>query len=188
MLLSEAEGNTGHGVARQSCLDPARSKTLCTLGSLLHGSWEISSVPEPAGSGGTGKAKSRNPVVYVDEKSDTPVVPKKPSNKGEAPAEVVEERGVAKENADKDPASRTQSRNSRASKGLEGVRVVARREKTVRFTAQLHHITPQLLVESFYPLDHDAAAGVDGVTWRDYEAVLYERVCAVKYVALGDMH
>jgi hypothetical protein len=34
--------------------------------------------------------------------------------------------------------------------GLEGGRVVARREKAVRFTVLLHHITPQLLVESFY--------------------------------------
>lgn len=60
--------------------------------------------------------------------------------------------------------------------GLEGLRVVARREKTVRLTALLHHITPQLLVESFYALRHDAAAGVDGVTWRDYEEGSYERV------------
>ena|GEM_PF-3046212 len=43
-------------------------------GSDLHGSWEISSVPEPQASGGTGKVKSRNPVVNADEKSDTPVV------------------------------------------------------------------------------------------------------------------
>ena len=42
MLLSEAEGNTGHDVNRKSCLDPARSKTLSTPGSLLHGSWERS--------------------------------------------------------------------------------------------------------------------------------------------------
>ena len=176
MLLSEAEGNTGHDVNRKSCPDPTRSKTLSTPGSFLHGSWEISSVPEPRGTGGTGKAKSRNPVAHADEKSDTPVVPKKPPNNGDDPAEVVEERGVAKGNVNKNPASRTQSRTSCASMGLEGVRVIARREKTVRFTALLHHITPQLLVESFNALRHDAAAGVDGVTWRDYEEGLYERV------------
>ena len=33
MLLTEAEGNTEHGVIRQSCSDPARSETLCTSGS-----------------------------------------------------------------------------------------------------------------------------------------------------------
>lgn len=176
MLLSEAEGNTVHDVNRKSCSDPTRSKTLSTPGSFLHGSWEISSVPEPKGAGGTGKAKSRNPVVYAGEKSDTPVVPEKLSNKGDDPAEMVEERGVAKGNADKDPASRTQSRSSCASMGLEGVRVVARRGKTVRFTALLHHITPQLLAQSFYALRQDAAVGVDGVTWRDYEEGLYERI------------
>jgi group II intron reverse transcriptase/maturase len=176
MLLSEAEGNTGHGVNRKLCSDPTRSKTLSTPGSFLHGSWEISSAPESTGAGGTGKAKSRNPVIHADEKSDTSVVPKKPPNKGDCPAEVVEERGVAKGNVNKNPASRTQSRNSCASMGLEGVRVAARRDKAVRFTALLHHITPQLLMESFYALRHDAAPGVDGVTWRDYEEGLYERV------------
>lgn len=148
-------------------------------GSDLHGSWEISSVPERQASGGTGKAQSHNPVVYAGEKSDTPVVPEKPPNKGDDPAEVVEGRGVAKGNVSKSPACRTQSRNNSASMGLEGVRVVARRDKTVRFTALLHHITPQLLVESFHALRHDAAAGVDAVTWRDYEEGLYERVQAL---------
>ena len=137
MLLSEAQGNTGHGVTRQSCPDPARSKTLSTPGSLLHGSWEVSSVPDVQASGGTGKAKCRKPVVHADEKSDTPVVPRKPSNKGDDPAEVVEGRGVAKGNADKNPAPRTQCRTSCALKGLEGVRGVARLNKTVRFTALL---------------------------------------------------
>ena len=46
----------------------------------------------------------------------------------------------------------------------------------MRFTALLHHVTPSVLVESFYDLKRDAAAGVDGVTWGDYEKVLYGRV------------
>ncbi len=46
----------------------------------------------------------------------------------------------------------------------------------MRFTALLHHVTPTLLVESFHDLKREAAAGVDGVTWRDYEGVLYTRV------------
>jgi hypothetical protein len=148
--LSRSEDNTEHGVTRQSCFDPARSETLRMSGNDWHGSWEISSVPTPRGVGGTGKAQSHNPVVHADEKSDTPIVPKKPPNNGGDPAEMVEGRGVAKGNVNKNPASRTQSRNSCASMGLEGGLVVARREKAVRFTALLHHITPQLLVESFY--------------------------------------
>ena len=46
----------------------------------------------------------------------------------------------------------------------------------MRFTALLHHITPSLLVESYYELKPGAAAGVDGVTWKDYEESLYTRV------------
>ena len=132
-------------------------------------------MPEPRGTGGTGKAQSHNPVVYAGEKSDTPVVPEKPSNKGK-PAEMVEERGVAKGNVSKNPAHRTPSRTPIASMGLEGVRIAAQRDKKLRFTALLHHITPTLLVESFYALRQDAAPGVDSVTWRDYEEGLYERV------------
>lgn len=40
----------------------------------------------------------------------------------------------------------------------------------------LHHITPQLLAQSFYALRRDAAVGVDGMSWRDYEEGLLQRV------------
>ena len=145
------------------------------LGSDLHGSWEISSVPgAKLAPGGTGKVNNSNPVAHADEKSDTSVVPKKPPNNGK-PAEVVEERDVAKGNAGQTPARRTQSRIS-ASMGLEGIRKVARQSKKVQFTALLHHITPELLEQSFNALRRDAAVGVDGVSWRDYEEGLHERV------------
>lgn len=146
-------------------------------GSLLHGSWEISLVPDPYSSGGAGKAHGHKPAVYTDEKSDTPIVPRKlPNNGAYVPAEAVEGRGVAKGSTDKTPAPRTQSRSSCASMGLEGVREAARRDKRAQFTALLHHITPSLLAESFYELRRDAAAGVDGVTWREYEKVLDQRI------------
>jgi group II intron reverse transcriptase/maturase len=175
-LLSEAEGNTEQGVNRKSCNDPARSETLSMSGSLLHRSWEVSSVPVSEGAGGAGKAFGRKPATQADEKSETAAVLKKPPNKRVDRAEAVEGRGVAKGNADKIPASRTQSRSSRASTGLEGVREAARRDRRLRFTALLHHITPTLLQESFRALQHNAAAGVDGVTWREYQVVLPERV------------
>ena len=104
MLLSEAEGNTEHGVIRQSCSDPARSETLCTSGSPPHRNWEISAASSAQAPGGAGKAKSRTPAVHVAEKSDTSVVPEKPSNKGPGPAEIVEERDVAKGNTNRPPA------------------------------------------------------------------------------------
>ena len=155
MLLSEAEGNTEHGVIRQSCSDPARSETLCTSGSPPHRNWEISAASSAQAPGGAGKAKSRTPAVHVAEKSDTSVVPEKPSNKGPGPAEIVEERDVAKGNTNRPPAPRTMSRISCASMGLDGVGEAARRNKGMQFTALLHHITPQLLAQSFYALRRD---------------------------------
>ena len=171
--LQISEGNTEHGGNRKSCSDPTRSKTLRMSGSDLYGSWEVSAVPVLL-AGGTGKVKDRKPVINAVEKSDMPIVPGKLPNKGE-PAEVVEGRGVAKGNAGEAPTSRTQSREQ-VSKGLEGIREVARGDRRAKFTALLHHITPSLLVESFYDLKRNAAVGVDGVSWRDYENGIYTRV------------
>jgi hypothetical protein len=144
-------------------------------GSFLHRNWEVSSASGAVCPDGTGKVDDRKPVIYAGEKSDTSVVPKKPPNNGNTPAEVVEGSDVTKGNAFDSPAPQTQRRIS-ASMGLEGVREVARRNKRERFTALLHHVTPSLLVESFYALRKNAAAGVDGVTWREYEQILYTRV------------
>ena len=174
--LCDAEGNMTQDANRKPRVDPARSETLRMSGSFLHRSWEISSVPEPQGAGGAGKASSRNPAVHADEKSDTPIRAEKPPNKGMLPAEAAEQRGVTKGNTDQTPASRTQSRIHGASMGLEGVRVAARRDKRLRFTALLHHVTPELLTTSFYALKRQASAGVDGVTWKEYESLLPERI------------
>ncbi|MCY1297060.1 hypothetical protein D9M70_464840 [compost metagenome] len=46
----------------------------------------------------------------------------------------------------------------------------------MQFTALLHHITPQLLAQSFYALRRDAAVGVDGMSWREYEEGLLQRL------------
>ena len=121
-----------------------------------------------------GKVNDRNPAIDAVEKSDMPIVPRKTPNKGQ-PTEALEGRGVAKGNAGETSAGRTQSR-APASLGLEGIREAARGNRRMKFTALLHHVTPSLLVESFYDLKRDAAAGVDGVTWRDYEKALYGRV------------
>jgi RNA-directed DNA polymerase len=48
------------------------------------------------------------------------------------------------------------------------VRLVARKDKDVRFTALLHHVTVERLEEAYQAIRPGAAPGVDGVTWRDY--------------------
>ena len=62
------------------------------------------------------------------------------------------------------------------SQGLSGVRKVATERKQERFTALLHHLSVDLLRDSFYGLKRKAAPGVDGVTWKEYETGLEDRL------------
>ena len=63
---------------------------------------------------------------------------------------------------------------------LDRVRQAARQRKEERFTALLHHVNPDSLRAAFFSLRRDAAAGVDGMTWGEYEAELEPR--------LADLH
>jgi len=106
------------------------------------------------------------------EKSDSAVVAVKPPNKAGSPAaEAVEPRAGTKGNADQQSTHRTQTRE-RVTQALNRVRQVARQRKKERFTALLHHVNVDTLWMAFYALKRKAAAGVDGVTWQDYEADL----------------
>jgi RNA-directed DNA polymerase len=101
-------------------------------------------------------------------KSDGPVLPAKPPNKAAgAAAEAVEGRGPAKGST----ASETRpgrSAGQGVSSDLDRVRQLARRDRDVRFTALLHHVTVDRLREAYRALRPGAAPGVDGVVWRDY--------------------
>ncbi len=160
-----------------------RSKTLSMRRSPSNRNWEISPVPAAnLALGVPGKAFGRNPDITAGEKSDACVVPTNEPNKGggsiPALAEAQEGRRAAKRNAVQAPAPRTQSRTS-ASMRLDSIREVAKRSKGTRFTALMHHITPDLLTDSFRHLKRAAAAGIDGVTWQDYENGLAERIVAL---------
>jgi group II intron reverse transcriptase/maturase len=59
---------------------------------------------------------------------------------------------------------------------LEGVRRVASRDKEVRFTTLLHHVTETLLLKSYRALNPTAATGVDDVTWKEYGVGVEDRI------------
>ena len=110
----------------------------------------------------------------VDEKSDSVILPMKPSNKEGLPsAEMVEGRTLPEGNSDQTAAVRTQCREA-ASNGLMAVRQAARTRKDVRFSALLHHITVELLEQSYFALKRKAAPGIDGVRWQAYGEGLNE--------------
>src|SRR6201997_4733724 len=130
-------------------------------------------------------------MMHGRGKSDSAIVAAKPANNAErSTAEPVEPRTEAKGNAGQQSTRRAQSRVS-VSQALERIRKVAKARKKERFIALFHHISIDLLDEAFYELKENAAAGVDGLTWRDYEQELernledlYARVHRGAYRAL----
>jgi group II intron reverse transcriptase/maturase len=103
--------------------------------------------------------------------SSDPTAGKSPNKAGRPAAEVAEQRAGTKRNADQQSTHRTQTRE-RVTQALNRVRQVARQRKKERFTALLHHVNVDTLRAAFYALKRKAAAGVDGVTWQDYEVNL----------------
>jgi RNA-directed DNA polymerase len=107
-------------------------------------------------------------LMHDREKSDRLVVPTNPPNKAaEAVAEAGEGRGLPEGN------TTSESRPGRSaglgvSSDLDRVRLVARKDRDVRFTALLHHVDVDRLRAAYWALRPKAAPGVDGVTWEDY--------------------
>src|SRR5882762_1848806 len=115
-------------------------------------------------------------MVYGPEKSDLSTVAGKPANNSEgSEAESVERREGAEGNTSKHRTRRTPSRVS-VYPGLERVRERAKTEKKERFTALLHHVDVNLLRAAFSRLKRDAAPGVDGITWGQYEQNLEDNL------------
>jgi RNA-directed DNA polymerase len=111
-------------------------------------------------------------MMHGREKSDSAIVAGKPTNKAVlTAAEPVERRAEAKGNASQQSTRRAQDRES-VSQALERIRQVARQRNKERFTSLFHHLSVELLRVAFFALKRDAAPGVDGLTWQDYEADL----------------
>jgi len=144
----------------------------------MHENRETSS-PAAKLSSPAGEGASRKPGMHGDEESDRAIVPMRRANKAEAKhaeaAEPVEGRVRTKENIEQ--ASTPPAQNGRGvSQGLGGVRQAAKERKKERFTTLLHHVSVDLLRQSFLSLKKKAAPGVDGMTWQQYEDGLEERL------------
>ena len=169
----------------ESDVAPTESKTTCTAGNFPHGSRETPAASAaPMAADRSEKARCHNSDAHAAGESHSPIVPEKPANNGGVPppAESVEGRGLTKENTEQPLLVRIQRRNADGmpfvprSRGLPGVRQAARKDRKLRFTNLLHHLTPQLLRASFFALKKQAAPGVDGETWRDYKVDLDRRI------------
>jgi RNA-directed DNA polymerase len=160
-----------------SCLVRRGRRPHGTPRNFMHENRETSEAPavEPD-SRSAGEGLGHTARAYVDEESHSGVVLMNHSNKNtKSLAESGEGRPLIKENAGQPNTYPTQSGKS-VSQGLAGVRKAAREHKEMKFTALLHHLTVDLLRDSFYSLKRKAAPGVDGVTWQEYESGLENRL------------
>jgi group II intron reverse transcriptase/maturase len=193
--LSEAEGKIGGGDRGEPATSPAQSQTLSMYGNFLHGNRETprTSSEKDGSEDRSEKATCPTSDMHVPGESDDRVVPEQSANdsddvwslwertstakvKWKQDFDTVRGRRSTKGNTNQPAASRTQSRKLCALSGLDRVREVARRDKRAKFTALLHHVTVDSLRDSFHALKREAAPGVDGVTWQQYEVRLEDRL------------
>jgi len=133
------------------------------------------------------KVQELEPMMNEHGKSDRPIVPGKSPNKagvpgdrssslgwkaGQPAAEEMEGRGLAKGNLGQQNAFRTQGRVDAPSE-LAQIPQTAKSNKDVKFTALMHYIYRiDTLRFAYFQLKRQAAAGVDGETWRHYGEAL----------------
>ena len=134
------------------------------------------------------QGQPRTTAMNVSGKSDEGVVPsnrRRPAGRG-----VREGRPETEVNPNWPTIAETQDSGLMMS-GLERVRQAARRDKKVRFTSLLHHLTVGMLEDAYRSMKRTASPGMDGVTWADYGenlavrlADLCDRVHSGRYRAL----
>ena len=179
-LSPVGEGLTAGSAQRELPADAAESKILRMRENSLHGNRETLETLAPHGAGRSAKALRRTTDMHLSRESDGSIVPKKRANNADpSAAEPVEGRGSTKGNVSQTLLAPDTVPGKRGM-GLWGVREAAKRDTKLRFTALLHHITPELLLASYLALKRSAAPGVDGVTWQAYGRDLEER--------LADLH
>ena len=160
---------------RETHQDAAESENLRMCGNSMH---ENRETPEVSGGDALERPEKddRTSGMPAAGESDDSILPGKRANKADSSAaELVEERESTKGNTFQLTAYRTQSRKG-VSIELEGVRRVASRDKEVRFTNLLHHVTEALLRTCYFGLNPKAATGVDDETWEDSGEELEQRI------------
>ena len=175
--LYSVEGNTGRDGTVRLNRAPRRRRTQART-YVIHrdGTWEVFGAPRRVVAGTAEERREAGPKMNDPKKSDKGIVAAKPANKGaQATAESAEQRPMINGNPQGQSTGRTQSRAT-ATQAAERIRQFVRREPQEKLTALLHHITPEALRVAYYALKREAAPGVDGMTWREYETGLEMRL------------
>jgi RNA-directed DNA polymerase len=111
-------------------------------------------------------------MTNEQRKSDSNKVPAKSPNKvgAKATADGMEGKTLTKGKANQQNMSRTQQAANDVQSALDRIRKRAQQEKGIRFNSLMHHIySVDRLRKCFFEMKKKAAAGIDEITWKDYE-------------------
>jgi RNA-directed DNA polymerase len=178
-IFGEGHGDATNSADRVASLPP---------GSKSSARSHMPSARKPGGLGGClpqqcgGKSREGSEpysAAHASEESDAVVVPTKSTKTWVTPVEPMEERTAAK--------GKLAARNTPPTLGgtsvltaMQRVGQRVREKPKERLTNLLHYVKLPLLNEAFRRLHRNAAAGVDGVTWSEYEEKLDERLLALQ--------
>ncbi len=114
------------------------------------------------------EVQGRKTAMDVGEKSDSVVVPEKSPNRASGRGgDGGKDAGQGK--CGREKRAPDSVAGTSAPSGLDRIRNVSRRDKTAKFTALMHHVYDiARLRRAYLAIERNAAAGVDGVTWRTY--------------------
>ncbi|MGE5299442.1 MAG: hypothetical protein ACM3MB_00570 [Acidobacteriota bacterium] len=147
-LSTYAEGNMDTRKKGECVTDPARSKTPCMHGNSMRENREsLQSSSEDGAGERAGKNKVHNPAMDGCRKSDSPIAPAKQPNKDPNACGAAE---------------------AVEGRGLTGGKAA---QQNISRTQCLERLST-----AFYGIKKNAAAGVDGVTWKRYEEELEENL------------
>lgn len=88
----------------------------------------------------------------------------------------MEGRRLTKGNVIQHNTHQTQGWIDAVSTGLDRIRSSAKRDKDLKFTTLMHHVTIDRLRSAFNAIKKNAAPGIDGETWATYEEHLDENL------------
>jgi len=121
-----------------------------------------------AGGSTRSREKPETALQGAGEETYEPIVPMKAGNAGADPGDPLEGRGEQTNVSDGGNMMIHSDRENMSTKYTR-IAELARKDRGAKFTSIAHLLTEVALYEAFVSLRKDASAGVDGVTYAEYE-------------------
>ncbi len=128
-----------------------------------------------SGKGTEPSRETRGGVGRAKQESYEPMVPKKVGNAGADPGDPLEGRGEQTNASDEGNMTGLRNRVGMSTRHIR-IAELAKEDKGRQFYSIAHLLTVDALYEAFEGLRKDASAGVDRVTYTEYEVEAWKNI------------